>query len=74
MNGNQFLLTIAVSGVLLFGAFCGIGAWADIAMCKDVLASMKLPFSWGPLQGCVIRTQGHTIYLKYYRFIRMKPA
>ena len=44
MNGNQFLLAVAVSGTVLFGAASGLSAWADIVMCREVLKAMKLPF------------------------------
>lgn len=73
MNGNKFLGVVCLAGLLLFGAVTAVGAWADLSLCNAIAKQTGVQLSWEFLEGCAVKAQDGTVYLRYYRFIRTKP-
>ena len=67
-----FLLTAVFIGLCVgfMGPILGLATWADATACRSKAGAMGKPYTWGPLQGCMIQVRpGFWLPLENYRGI-----
>jgi hypothetical protein len=53
------LLVTFIGGTLAFVVLAVLGSfWLVSATCHSQARAMRIPSSWGPLQGCIVQYQG----------------
>jgi len=64
----KILTTLTIAGLFII-AIIGAELWFYRYSCKSQAALMDMPYSWGIVQGCMIRSKGKWVPLKNYRML-----
>lgn len=77
---REFMEDLGIPLAIMFGvlllAVMVIGipvALAARGACASQAAKMDVPYSWGPLQDCMVQIDGKWILLDAYKVVKVRP-
>ena len=72
MDNGWAIVGVFILGVsLLFGAVMGLGCIVLDASCSAQASRMGFPYSFGPLQDCMIQVDGQWILIASYKVAKV---
>lgn len=73
MKDAVAIVILAIVGLGAFAAFCApfyaFGYYLERWECSSKARAMSVPYSFGPIQGCMVTYKGHVVPLEAVRAV-----